>query len=176
MQTTITSIDNDSSMTKVIIFDLDDTLYNEVDYLEGRKLTLFPGTADVLTLLTEKGFVLGMITNGDTKTQMGKAEKLNLLRWFPRENIITAEMIGSYKPEDGMYRHFMKKYPGARFIYVGNNLEKDFLPANNLGWTTVCMLDNGRHIHPQDFTLPQEYLPQQRIHEMKELMNIIEAI
>ena len=28
---------------KVIIFDLDDTLYNEIDYLEGRRISLFMG-------------------------------------------------------------------------------------------------------------------------------------
>ena len=159
---------------KVIIFDLDDTLYNEIDYLDGRRISLFMGAELTLRKLIDMGFVLGMITNGDTKTQMDKVKRLGLLRWILKENIITAEMVDSYKPEDGMYRLFMERYPDAQFFYVGNNLEKDFLPANNLGWTTVCMLDNGRHIHPQDFTLPRPYLPKLKIRGISEILKIVE--
>ena len=86
---------------KVIIFDLDDTLYNEIDYMEGRKISLFMGTELTLQKLIDMGFVLGMITNGDTKTQMDKVKRLGLLRWIHKENIITAEMVDSYKPESG---------------------------------------------------------------------------
>ena len=28
-------------------------------------------------------------------------------------------------------------------------MEKDFIAPNKLGWTTVCLLDNGMNIHKQ---------------------------
>ena len=33
---------------------------------------------------------------------------------------------------------------------MGDNLKKDFLTPNRLGWQTVCLRDDGRNIHKQD--------------------------
>ncbi|MDO4819880.1 MAG: HAD-IA family hydrolase [Prevotella sp.] len=159
---------------KVVIFDLDDTLYDEVDYIEKKKLKPYMGVELTLTKLLDMRCKLGMLTNGEEKVQMLKLKKLGLNKWFTKENIVTSEAIGSPKPQDGMYRHVMEQYPGAEFFYVGNNLEKDFVAANALGWVTICMMDNGRHIHPQDFTMKKEYLPKYRVRGISEIIKLIE--
>ncbi len=160
--------------TKVVIFDLDDTLYNEIDYIEKKKLTLYLGTELTLNKLQDMGCVLWMLTNGDQKIQWTKIKKLGLQKWFTKDNVLTSDVVGSEKPDDGMYRKIMEKHPNAEYYYVGNNIEKDFLPANNLGWVTVCMVDNGRHIHPQDFTMAKEYLPKFKIYGISEVIKFVE--
>ena len=68
----------------------------------------------------------------------------------------------------------MDKYPKAEFSYVGDNLKKDFVGANALGWQTVCLLDDGRNIHKQEFEkYGEEYQPKVKINTLLELVNLI---
>lgn len=46
------------------------------------------------------------------------------------------------------YAYFMKRYSYCQsFIYVGDNVKKDFITPNALGWKTICIKDDGRNIH-----------------------------
>ena len=89
------------------------------------------------------------------------------------DDILISEETGYSKPSEEPYRFFMEKYPECEYIYVGDNPAKDFLAPNKLGWMTVCLLDNGQNIHPQDFSLASEYLPQHRIKDITELLDIL---
>ena len=161
-------------MKKVVIFDLDDTLYDEIDYVEGKKLKPYMGVELTLQKLIGMGCTLGMITNGDVSTQTSKLKKLKLNKIFNSHNIIIPNREEEMKPATGMYERVVAANPDSVFYYIGNNLEKDFLPANKLGWVTICMLDNGRHIHKQDFSLPKEYLPKFTVHGISEILKLIE--
>jgi putative hydrolase of the HAD superfamily len=61
----------------------------------------------------------------------------------------------------------------VNYYYVGDNTSKDFVAPNRLGWTTICLLDDGRNIHKQDFSLPQDMLPQHKISKIRDIENII---
>ena len=207
---------------KVICFDLDDTLYKEVDYLssayreiakhaveqcknyaeckdtlivnahqsmlrayhEGKNafeelnelLGLHVSIKDYLTIyrehqpdislskdvvqtldaLHEQGKRIGLITDGRSLQQRNKIAALGLYRWMKEEDIII----------------FMKCYPESQdFTYVGDNLKKDFIAPNSLGWDTVCLKDDGRNIHKQEFeTTPFESLPKRFITKLSELL------
>jgi putative hydrolase of the HAD superfamily len=67
----------------------------------------------------------------------------------------------------------MASYPSCTYYYIGDNPAKDFVAPNRLGWNTVCLLDDGRNIHPQDFSLSSQMLPQHRISQLSEIENII---
>lgn len=191
--------------TRVVVFDLDDTLCKEIDFLHSAfreiagtldsentetlfaemlamrsrgenvfetlserfgipvselltryrahvpTMTLVPGARLVLETLRAQGVVLGLITDGRSLTQRNKISALGLNKLIPDENIIISEEFGSEKPSLRNYEFFMKKYPGAEYCYVGDNPKKDFIAPNALGWKTVCILDDGRNIHPQCF-------------------------
>ena len=80
------------------------------------------------------------------------------------DNIIISEEFGSEKPSLKNYQVVMDKFSEQqKFIYVGDNPAKDFIAPNQLGWDSVCLLDDGRNIHKQDFDLPKGYLPKERI-------------
>lgn len=214
----------------MIIFDLDDTLYKEIDFLKSAyrviadnleihfglsnlyniMYALYSQKKDVfqeiiqdfrLPLLKEdllsmyrnhvphislsmetkrtldilsSHFPIGLITDGRSITQRNKIHSLDLMIYLRKnEHIIISEEYLSSKPSIRNYRYFQELYPGKQFVYVGDNVEKDFVAPNGLGWTTVCLLDDGRNIHGQSFEKPIEYLPQFRIKSIEDIFLIL---
>lgn len=207
-----------------VVFDLDDTLYKEVDFLKSAyreiarqikipeayqlmwntwqnkgdafetlfskydielkksdlldiyryhkpEIELSAGVREFLELLCEAGYYVGILTDGRTITQTNKLEALDILKYIWPEDIVISEAFGSEKPNLKNYRHFMKN--GQECIYIADNPQKDFIAPNLLGWKTVCLLDDGRNIHQQNFDLPKEYLPQQCI---KDFLNVVSIL
>ena len=122
--------------------------------------------------LKHRGITLGLITDGRSISQRNKIKALGLDRWFDNENIIISEETQSEKIEEPNFRHFVKKYRGAEFTYVGDNPKKDFIVPNRLGWKTVMLKDDGRNIHKQE-AVPAENLPQITITGIDELLDFI---
>ncbi len=212
-----------------MVFDLDDTLYKEQDYLlsayreiaakiephfglegifdrmhkwwqEGENVfqrlidtyTLDLTINDLLTIYRshvpairldeetkclldrlQQHAVLGLITDGRTLTQRHKVEALGLSAYMDDADILISEETGFEKPSEEPFRHFMARYPSCTYYCIGDNPAKDFVAPNLLGWTSICLLDDGRNIHPQDFSLSQQMLPQYRISQLSEIENII---
>ena len=96
-----------------------------------------------------------IITDGRSKTQRNKisALRLNLLL----ESLVISEEIGSQKPSIENYKKVMTDLNCDQYIYIGDNLKKDFITAKQLGWITICLKDQGQNIHKQDFALALEY-------------------
>ena len=117
--------------------------------------------------------VLGLITDGRSLTQRHKIDALGLSVYMDEQDILISGETGFEKPSDEPFRHFMERYPSRTYYYIGDNPAKDFVAPNRLGWTTVCLLDDGRNIHPQDFSLSQQMLPHHRISQLSEIENII---
>ena len=189
----------------MIIFDLDDTLYKEIDFLHSAyreiaaelqneffltgvydyMLSLYKQKVDVFgevirhfhlplqkdellqcyrnhkphIVLSDETrqllgqlsslYPIGLITDGRSITQRNKIEALGLMPYLCSEkHIIISEEFHSAKPSERNYRYFQDLYPEKQFIYVGDNVEKDFIAPNHLGWNTICLLDDGRNIHP----------------------------
>lgn len=126
-----------------------------------------------LDILYKEDIPMGIITDGRSNTQRNKIKALGLERWIPEENWIISEEIGSEKPDQKNYLLIEQKYPGYYYVYVGNNPKKDFKGANELGWLTICLLDSGEEIHPQNFDLDEIYLPKIKVNS---LQNILEKI
>lgn len=206
---------------KCVVFDLDDTLMCEIDYLksayreiakktstyeyetmislyqQGKDVFLyleqkygiekrillhmyrehFPNivltddTLEVLDFLQNKGCVLGLITDGRSVTQRNKIKALGIEEFFSK--IIISEEFGTEKPNRKNYEDF-HQYCVEEYFYIGDNVKKDFVAPNSLGWKTVCLLNQGNNIHPQDFEeFPKEYQPQYKINNIKKLLQII---
>lgn len=125
------------------------------------KIVLSEDVVQTLDELQAEGVRLGLITDGRSVQQRNKIEALGLGRWIDEKDMVISEEFGSEKPALANYDYFMKRYPECHdFIYVGDNLKKDFIAPNTLGWQTVCLKDDGRNIHKQiDSTLKAELLP-----------------
>lgn len=216
-------------MNKVVVFDLDDTLYKEIDFLKSAYhaiATYVAGDVDsklvfdkmmtwyiqnenvfqqVISNFSQKEDVthllgiyrnhfpeislssdiemvlenlyqvatLGIITDGRSVSQRNKIEALGLGRYFCNDNILISEETGYSKPSEQPFRFFMDKYPGSDYFYVGDNTEKDFIAPNRLGWSTICLKDNGKNIHKQHFDQQTDKSPQQIVKSLSEIGNYL---
>lgn len=135
-------------------------------------ISLSKDVVQTLDALHEQGKRIGLITDGRSLQQRNKIAALGLYRWMKEEDIIISEEFGSEKPALENYTYFMKRYPECQdFTYVGDNLKKDFIAPNSLGWDTVCLKDDGRNVHKQEFeTTPFESLPKRFITKLSELL------
>ena len=136
------------------------------------KIALCEDVDRTLDALKAEGVRIGLITDGRSVQQRNKIKALGLGRWIENADIVVSEEFGSEKPALANYEYFMKRYPECQdFTYVGDNLRKDFIAPNALGWITICLMDDGRNIHRQDFTsTPAQALPKKKIKSLKELI------
>ena len=142
-------------------------------------ITLSDETKDILSKLIEENVVLGIITDGREITQKQKVEALELGKWIPLEMVMINEEKKYFKPNHWSYDKMMLKcysqYPNNNlaFYYIGDNTEKDFIAPNELGWISICLLDDGRNIHKQDYKVEKNKLPKKFISNITELIDII---
>lgn len=128
---------------------------------------------ETLRVLKSRKCVLGLISDGRSITQRNKIEALGLGQFFADDNIVISGEFGSEKPSERNYLFFSEKYKNGRFTYIGDNLTKDFVTPNRLGWTTICMLDNGQNIHKQDFSIAESFWPKYTVETPEEIIDII---
>ena len=136
-------------------------------------ISLDEKTKNVLGILYNKNELKGIVSDGRLIQQQNKIYALGLDEYF--RDIIISEEFGSEKPSKENYSHFKKSTEDVdvNYYYVGDNPKKDFISPNKLGWTTICLKDNGQNIHEQDFTLKKEYLPKYTIDNIEDLLEII---
>lgn len=93
---------------------------------------------------------LGLITDGHAPTQHAKIAALLLGERFA--HIIATGALGPerafHKPHPHAFELMQAKLgkEGDRFVYVGDNLSKDFVAPNALGWTSIW-IDRPHHRH-----------------------------
>lgn len=200
----------------VVVFDLDDTLYSELDYLKSAyqsialfldptdwkslysnmfsmyrckvnvfefladshkteigtlmemyrnhqpNIQLFDGVLEALDAIKYKNGKIGLITDGRTNTQRAKIQSLGISNYI--DKIIISEEIGSEKPSETNFKAIENSLLGNEYYYIADNLKKDFIAPNALGWNSVALIDNGKNIHfethkhsnPQN--LPHEFI------------------
>jgi putative hydrolase of the HAD superfamily len=145
----------------------DDTLSRTMsiqflDMLPTRTI-LFPGTTEILTYLTNKGYTLHLITNGFEKTQHSKLKYSGLDKFF--KEVITSEGSNSLKPNKEIFDFALRKTRALlhESIMIGDTPEVDILGAKNAGMDQVFV--NHLKITVEE---PATYT----VHSLKELENI----
>jgi len=209
----------------VIVFDLDDTLYNEMEYLRSAyiqiakeldsenwqalfarmyslfrskedvfefvsaeyrgdknaliqqyrahipKLHLFDGVLDTIQQIKAKNGKIGIITDGRSTTQRVKLKSLGILDLI--DKIVISEEIGSEKPDEKNYLAIEETFTNCNYLYMADNLRKDFVTPNKRGWKTIGLVDNGLNMHYDGHSYFKEsHEPKQFIVSFNEL-NIV---
>ena len=108
-----------------------------------------------------------IITDGRSISQKNKIKALGLVDLA--KNIIISEETGFEKPHLNNFKILDRIYSNKKLIYIGDNTSKDFLAPNSLNWDTICLIDNGQNIHPQDFNLNIDYLPKIKVNYLTEI-------
>ncbi len=112
------------------------------------EINMSEDTRNFLELVRKARIPMGLITDGRAVTQRNKLRALGIENLFC--DIIISEEFGSEKPDEKNFRFFAEKYPAREFYYFGDNTIKDFIAPKILGWKTICLRDQGFHIHAQD--------------------------
>lgn len=133
-------------------------------------LTLNEGASEIFNLCKSKGYKIGLITDGRSVTQRNKLKAVNIEQIF--DKIIISEEFGSSKPDKRNFLSFREEEIDEYF-YIGDNPKKDFVTPNELGWVSVCLLDKGYNIHPQNFNIDEKFLPKIKIAHLNILRNIL---
>lgn len=215
---------------KAVVFDLDDTLYNERDFVLGgfravasylsglksldsdimlsrmveiledtgrgkifdtiideynidvpvkklveiyrtasMKLQLYPDAKTCLERLRNKGYNIGLITDGLRTVQWHKIHLLNIKDYF--DEILVTNDLGDefYKPKEEVYIEMAKRLDILleEMAYVGDNPNKDFIGAKALGITTFRIIrEYGCH---RDVRLNDSYEAHYIINTLDEL-------
>ena len=125
---------------------------------------------------------LGLITDGNAKTQAAKVTALGIAPRF-REIIYT----GALAPRGEMHKPHPRAFelmeaalrsgPADHFVYVGDNPKKDFVAPNAMGWTTVLVdRPDWRHVRIHPLTAPPPGgAPQHTISDLSELDRVLAA-
>jgi len=109
----------------------------EIYYKAINIISLYKGITDLLKMLKEKE-TLVLLTDGNPELQKLKIDKLGIKHLFD-EIIITDLQFGKVhrKPSPVPFIYIQEKYRDEKFIFIGDNIFKDFVSPNRLNWITV---------------------------------------
>ncbi len=104
-----------------------------------RHTTLLPHAAEVLLALREKGYLLGMVTNGDEVLQNRKLDVCGLRPVF--DTIVVSGEEGIAKPDPEIFLRAAARLgvAPADCVFVGDHPEKDMAGASAAGMQTRFM-------------------------------------
>lgn len=127
-----------------------------------------------LLALASAGVTVGIITDGRHVTQWNKIRALGLDRLVDPRHILVSGDLGYDKHTPVPFEEFVRRTQADRYIYVGDNLTKDFHYPRMMGWTAVMLRDNGENIHRQDINaVDKTYRPDVIIESLTELTKLI---
>lgn len=108
-------------------------------------ITLPADSRAVLEILKRR-YNLGLITDGYLPAQKLKVKSLNIETYF--DCIIYTEELGreKWKPSPAGFDKLAAdlKIPPQQCVYVGDNLEKDFIAPNKMGFKTIRVIRENR--------------------------------
>lgn len=133
-------------------------------------IRLFDGVKETLDILKGE-FKFAIITDGRSITQRNKIKALELENYCAK--IIISEEVGSEKPNKNNYLAVANSLNCMEYIYIGDNLSKDFITPNILGWRTICLLDSGQNIHQQNLAVDLEYQAQIYVKNWYDIQKIL---
>lgn len=105
--------------------------------LRDANLVLFPDAMATIHSLTNRGYRMGLITNGPADVQRQEIATLNLAEHF--DPILIEGELGVGKPESVVYERAMALTGCApnEIAMVGNSFGHDIIGAQRAGWKTV---------------------------------------
>ena len=101
----------------------------------------FERTLETLSFLKEKGYRLGLITNGNTNFQRAKLISAELLTYF--ERVYISDEMGMEKPNPGIYWTAAADFgvTPSECLFVGDTSTTDIAGAKNAGMDSLLVGD-----------------------------------
>ncbi len=135
-----------------------------------------PSESRVVLESLKKRYKLGLITDGWLPGQELKVKALRLENFF--DCIIYTGKLGReyWKPSPAAFKRLLAELdvPANQCVYVGDNLEKDFVSPNQMGFKTVRVV-RAKRIHFGQ-SPSQQALPHYEIDSITKLPDLLKKI
>jgi putative hydrolase of the HAD superfamily len=125
----------------------------------------------VLAVLKDVGMSVAVLTDGPLQVQQNKVDALGL------EALVDAVVLtdvgngrNTWKPSPWGYETLERRFGAANYVYVADNVEKDFVTARILGWYTIELRRNDR-MYSRRVAGP-EYEADQSIRDIADLLDL----
>ncbi|MDB5560870.1 MAG: HAD-superfamily hydrolase, subfamily variant 1 [Hyphomicrobiales bacterium] len=104
--------------------------------------TLTAGARDVLTILSQHGFKLAIISNGNTVVQQRKIDAIGIRPLL--QTVLVSETEGLRKPDPLIFLRAAERLgvPAAECLFVGDNPEVDIIGADAVGMQTAFFVSS----------------------------------
>lgn len=131
-------------------------------------LQLFPEVPELLVTIINKGYKIGIITNGPTEHQFNKIKSLGLTKYITREWIFISDEVGIAKPNPEVFSHVAKKVKllPDELLYVGDSWPNDVVAPSGAGWQSIWY--NLRKRQPST-----DYKPAAEIDRILSVLNVL---
>lgn len=116
--------------------------------LHSPTIALAPDCASLLDHLQRSGAPVLILTDGRSITQRLKLKALGLSH-LPA--LISEDWEDQDKRNPTRFREVMARFPDKTWLYVGDNLAKDFVVPRALGWRTVGVKTGDHGIHRSQY-------------------------
>lgn len=100
---------------------------------------IFDDVYDILEKLRNKGYKMGVISNGDLGQQIDKLLRTGILKFF--EIVTTSSEYDCSKPDPRLYESIIKRFNINKdeMIMIGDQVEKDVLPCLSIGIDAIWL-------------------------------------
>jgi putative hydrolase of the HAD superfamily len=123
-----------------------------------------------LEKIKSAALAVAILTDGRTVTQNFKLASLGLSD-YPA---YVSEEYGSAKPDPDRFLAIQKDFPAEKYVYIADNVQKDFLGCNPLGWLGIGLRGNDSNIYSQSTQgLPESALPTYWVNNWEELTELL---
>jgi putative hydrolase of the HAD superfamily len=148
------------------MFEKFDDYFEELfETFRSKAWELFPETKDVLALLKKKGFILGVISNFDSRIY-DVCTDLGIINYF--DSFVISSETGFAKPSPEIFSLAVKRnkiYP-SESVHVGDSLQLDFYAARAVGINALLLDREERYKTVGDVV---------RIENLAEIIRLVDA-
>jgi putative hydrolase of the HAD superfamily len=133
---------------------------------------------DVVPILHHlKGkYHLALITDGYLQAQRNKVRVLDIEQFFEKIVYTDAYSEDYWKPSPFSYRLVMENFlaEGNECAYIADNIKKDFIAPNKLGWLTVQIKrKEGQYLNT---LVTDDHKPHVRINSLRSLQKVLKSV
>lgn len=134
-------------------------------------ITLSVDAEQLLAFIRKQGLGFSILTDGRSVTQRAKISALGL---NDAQVIVISEELGKGKPSLGGFRHIESSTNVlGSHVYVGDNVKKDFIAPNALGWKTIQLADDGCNIHEAPSVLEDQQKADYTVSQLTEIPHLL---
>jgi putative hydrolase of the HAD superfamily len=107
----------------------------------------YPNVIDILEILLDQNYRLGIITNGFTDVQKRKIDHLGINHYF--SSIVMSDDLSIAKPDKRIFHHSLKELEAEadEAVYIGDDYQTDVIGSANAGLNAIWFNEHQKVNH-----------------------------